>query len=214
MLLRDDIAHHRKFLIAGQLIGGVAGASRALALWVAAIGYARKGVTGGIVHDAFLSKFGLDSGVTEVAKALSSRRVRLFHRVKGGYQIHDFDEHNGSTDKLRRQRELAAERKRRQRAKQPVEKSPVENSRHAVTPLVTRDNPRDSRARVKGKGKGEGVRTSTGGAYAPFFRATCTRWKYRERERRPSLSRPRLHRCGTVPTKRVSSMCQCSSTRN
>ena len=155
MILRDDIAHHRKFLLAGQLIGGPAGAARALAVWVGSIGYARSGLTNGIVHDAFLDAFALDSDAKLVGKVLSSRRISLFHRVKGGYRIHDFDEHNGSTAKLLRERELARARKRRQRAKEAVENSPHQD---AVTPLSRRD----SRARVekeKDKEK-EDVRTS------------------------------------------------------
>jgi hypothetical protein len=161
MILQDNIAHHPKFLLAGQLIGGSAGASRALALWVAAIGYAREGLTDGVVHDAFLSTFALDSDPKKVANALTSRRVRLFHRVKGGYKIHDFTEYNGSADKLRRQRELAKARKRKQRAQQAVENLWKSETRHDVTRDRGRDNPRDSRARDLEKEKEkETVRTA------------------------------------------------------
>ena len=158
MILRDDIAHHRKFILAGQQIGGPAGASRALAVWVGAIGYARTGLTNGIVHDAFLTNFSLDPDAKLIAKVLSLSRIRLFHRVRGGYRIHDFDEHNGSIDKMRRRRELARERQRRHRSRLPVENSNGGEPFDAVTPNVTRDKGRDlARARVEGKGKG--VRT-------------------------------------------------------
>lgn len=163
MILEDNIAHHPKFLLAGQLIGGPAGASRALALWVAAIGYARAGLTNGVVHDAFVTKFALDSDPKKVANALSSRRVRLFHRVKGGYKVHDFTEYNGTADKLRYQRELAKARKRRQRAKEPVENLLMDKARHDVTRDIARDITRDSRARDLEKEKEkEYVRTDRG----------------------------------------------------
>ena len=154
MILRDDIAHHKKFLLAGQLIGGPAGPARALAVWVGAIGYARTGLTNGIVHDAFLEKFSLDSDAKLVGKILSLRRIRLFHRIKGGYLIHDFEEHNGSAEKLLRDRELAKARKRRQRAQEAAAQAAEDARCHAVTPHVTGQKPRDSRARDQRKGKG------------------------------------------------------------
>jgi hypothetical protein len=127
MILRDDISQHRKFLLAGQLIGGTGGAARALALYVGALGYARKQLTDGFVDDEFVTKFLLDSDAKLTAKVLASRKVKLFHRVRGGYRIHDYHKHNGSADKLRQQRDLACARKRRQRAGKAVENS-VEHS--------------------------------------------------------------------------------------
>lgn len=158
MILRDDIAHHRKFLLAGKLIGGLAGPSRALALYVAAIGFARDGLTDGVIPDEFVDKFWLDSRPKSVAKALTSRRVQLFHRIKGGYRIHDFHEYNGDAEKLRQQRELARERQRRHRVKEAVENLlKTEDAEHAVT----RDTPRDSRARDLEKEKEKEVRTTS-----------------------------------------------------
>jgi hypothetical protein len=139
VILRDTITHHRKFLLAGQLIGGVGGAARALALWVAAIGYAREQLTNGFVDDEFIRKFSLDTEAEIVARALSSARVRLFHKAKGGYLVHDYVEHNGDAAKLRYQRQLAKNRKRRWRGKQEdiYKISPVENLWRNAS--VTRD---------------------------------------------------------------------------
>jgi len=171
MILRDDIARHRKFLLAGEIIGGGNGSARALALYVAAIGYAREQLTNGFIDDAFVTKFLLDSDAKLVAKALAARKVHLFHRVRGGYQIHDFDQYNGSADKLKHQRELAKERKRRQRAGQTVE-NPVENvpvtRDQSVTGEMSRVTMRDVTPSTETETEKEReVRTSVPGTYAP-----------------------------------------------
>jgi hypothetical protein len=101
-------------------------------------------LTDGFVDDAFVNSFLLDFEGKVVAKSLASRKVRLFHRVKGGYRIHDFHSYNGSADKLRRQRDLARERKRRQRAKEAVENSNVPRIESRGHAHVTRDVTRSS----------------------------------------------------------------------
>lgn len=160
MILRDDIALHRKFLVAGQLIGEPGGAARALAFWVAAVGYARKFQTDGIIGDEFLSTYSLEKSHELIVKSLCSKRVKLLHRSTFGarttYRIHDFEQHNGISPKLKRARELAAERKRRQRAKEAVENSQC----HAVTHPVTLRDISVTRARArKDKEKEKEVRT-------------------------------------------------------
>jgi hypothetical protein len=163
MLLRDDIAHHRKFLVAGDILGE-SGAAQALALWIAAIGYARRFHTDGYIDEDFVRDRCVTFGGRKVADVLCSRRVRLFHRVKGGYVVHDFGRHNGTSDKLQRQRELAAARKRKQRAKVAVENLCITHNADAVTPNVTRDTPRDTPrdSRARDKEKEKEVRTDRG----------------------------------------------------
>jgi hypothetical protein len=156
MVLRDDIAMHRKFLLAGKKFGR-GGASRALGLYIAAIGYAREYMTDGFIDDEFLTNFRQDPDAKKLAFALNSRRINLFHRCRGGYLIHDFHDYNPSKEKLKHQRELAARRKRAQRAR---EAEPERELVEAKALHVTHLSRRDSRARVQGKGKGEG-RTST-----------------------------------------------------
>ena len=133
MLLRDDIAHHRKFLVAGEMLGGSGGAARALAVWIAAIGYARRFHTDGFVDEDYVRDKCVTFGGRKVANVLCSRRVRLFHRVKNGYIVHDFGQYNGTSDKLQRQRELAAARKRKQRAKVGDVTRDVTRDSHDVT---------------------------------------------------------------------------------
>jgi len=146
MILRDDIAHHRKFLVADEILGGNGGAAQALAVWIAAIGYARRYKTNGFVERDYVRDKCVTLGGTKVADVLCQKRIKLFHRAKGGYVVHDFGKHNGTSDKQQYQRKLAAARKRKQRAKQAVENS-------QGTSPVTRDRVRDSRARANEKKK-------------------------------------------------------------
>jgi len=144
--LVESIGHHRKFVLAGAQIkqGGVLAA---VGLYTMAIGYARQHFTNGRIDDEFLGTFPPETDAFFVAKVLSSRRIRLWHRVKGGYLIHDFLEFNHSADKVKRQRELARNRKRAERARKAAKQGqPILPD---VVHSVTRDGQRDlARARV------------------------------------------------------------------
>ena len=152
MILRDDIATHQKFLKAGRLLGGPFGVARAFAVYVAAIGYARKHATNGIVGDAFCASQLVDSDVQTCVTTLSSRTVRLFHKVKNGYRIHDFAQYNIGADKLRHKRKLTRERMRRLRAARAVENSPgkISTGQSAASqpPDVTRHSEKEKEIRT------------------------------------------------------------------
>lgn len=105
MLLTDNIAQHPKIVRAGELLGGPDGRAKALALYVAAIGYARHFLTDGFVPDAWLGTNGTVEQGRDVAKIFTDRRVRLFHRRAGGYVIHDFVEINGNAHAIKEKRE-------------------------------------------------------------------------------------------------------------
>jgi hypothetical protein len=136
--LEEEIVWHRKFLKAGARIpkGGVLAA---LGLYAAAIGYARQHFTNGRVDDEFLATFPPTTGAVSVARVLASRGIRLWHRVKGGYQIHDFLDHNVPAEKAKHQRELARRRKAAERARKAAAKAAEPATRHDVTHRVTRD---------------------------------------------------------------------------
>ena len=108
--LADTVAEHPKIIEAGRLLGGARGRAEALALYVAAIGYARHFVTDGYVSDAWLRDLPLCADRERVAKALSAPEVRLWHRVTNGYRIHDFHDWNDKASAIKRKRE--DERKR------------------------------------------------------------------------------------------------------
>jgi hypothetical protein len=108
--LADTIADHPKIVQAGRLLGGPRGRAEALALYIAAIGYSRHFVTDGLVPDAWLRDVPVCSSGVRVAKVLSTKQVRLFHRIKGGYRIHDFHDWNDKAQAIKEKRE--AERRR------------------------------------------------------------------------------------------------------
>jgi len=137
--LEEEIATHRKFVLAGSRIrkGGVLAA---LGLYVAGIGYARKHLTNGRVDDEFLTAFLPNSDAIRIAKVLASKRVGLWHRVRGGYQIHDFLDHNEAAEKLKHKRELARRRKAAERARKDGAATTLPDVTHSVTHDVTRDS--------------------------------------------------------------------------
>ena len=118
MYLTDDLPSHPKILRAGGLLG-THGADRALALYVAAIAYARKHMTDGFLPDAFV----VNSRGEKVAKALSDSGINLFRRVRGGYVIHDFHDYNRSAkeekDFRRKERERVATWRAKQQGRKP-----------------------------------------------------------------------------------------------
>jgi hypothetical protein len=112
MRLADTVATHPKFLKAGQLIGTPSGRAEALALYVAAVGYARHFMTDGRVPSDFISGCGLGADPERTAKVLASKAVRLWHPVPGGYRIHDFHDWNDNAREIKQKRQAEAARVR------------------------------------------------------------------------------------------------------
>ncbi len=112
MMLHDLIATHPKFLRAGQLIGTPTGRAEALALYVAAVGYSRQFLTNGRIPDDFIDQVNLVSDSDIIAKVLADNRVRLWHRVRGGYRIHDYHDWNDKASAVKQKRQAEAARLR------------------------------------------------------------------------------------------------------
>lgn len=142
MLYVDDkLPRHPKIFKAGTMLGNN-GPAQALALYMDGLAYAREHLTDGFIPDNFVSSSGLVQRPVEVAKALASRGVRLWHRVRGGYQIHDYHHWNRKASDIKKKREAEREKKRRQReAKLGADESLSRD-------LSPRDNSRTSRARA------------------------------------------------------------------
>jgi hypothetical protein len=142
MLYVDDkLPRHPKIFRAGRIIGDH-GAAQALALYLDGLSYAREHLTDGFLPDAYVRRSPLVSAPELVANALASRAVRLWHKTKGGYRIHDYHHWNQKAKDIKEKRE----KKRIQKAAERAGKRPVENS---VSPGVSPgDNVATSRARA------------------------------------------------------------------
>jgi len=134
---------HPKILVAGGLLPGDFGALRAFWLYVAALGFAREHLTDGFIPDAFVQTCGLVLTPQAVANVLCSRRVGLWRKVRGGYQIHDYFHYNRKASAVKEIRAKWREKKAAQRA----------SSNGRSSHLSTGDSPGDStRAPVRARG--------------------------------------------------------------
>jgi hypothetical protein len=115
LYLDDHLPTHPKIFKAGARLGQD-GPALALALFVAGLSYAREHLTDGFVPDQFVASCGLVQTPQSVARVLSSRAVRLWHKTRGGYQIHDYHDWNQKASEVKEKREADRRRKAAQRA--------------------------------------------------------------------------------------------------
>lgn len=135
--LDDRLPTHPKILRAGALLGNRTG--DAFLLYVVGISYARNQLTNGFLPDTFVTSCGLVATPQAVANALSNRGVRLWRKVRGGYQIHDYLDFNPKASEVKRKRAQDRKRKALERA--------ASNGRNAAHNLSTTDISR-TRARA------------------------------------------------------------------
>jgi len=120
----DQIATHPKILKAGP---------SASWLWICSIAYSSNHFTDGFISDAALGHLGIPK---HVLKQLVSRLLKqaLWERVKGGFQVHDYLQHNPSA--VERRQGLAAKQKAGQigghRSWQLRHKTGVKGPKHAA----------------------------------------------------------------------------------
>lgn len=116
MLYVDDkLPSHPKIFRAGSMLGDN-GPAQALAVFLAGLAYARDHLTDGFLPDKFVASCGLVQTPQVVANALCSRSVRLWHRSRGGYQIHDYHDWNRKASEIKEKREAERKKKAAQRA--------------------------------------------------------------------------------------------------
>jgi len=118
LYLDDRLPTHPKILKAGARLGE-GGASQALHLYLLGITYARQHLTDGFIPNAFVSSCGVVSKSGSVAKVLANRTVRLWRKVRGGYQIHDYHQWNPKAAVVKEKRELDRQRKAQARGANP-----------------------------------------------------------------------------------------------
>jgi hypothetical protein len=114
--IESRLLTHPKILIAGGLLGGDYGPLRVFWLYVAALGFSREHLTDGFVPDEFVQTCGLVQTPQAVANVLCSRRVRLWRKVRGGFQIHDYFHYNQKGAAVREIRAKWRDKKAAQRA--------------------------------------------------------------------------------------------------
>jgi hypothetical protein len=141
LYIDDRLPRHPKIFRAGSMLG-TNGPAQALAMYLDGLSYAREHLTDGFVPDGFVGSCGLVQTPQSVAKALSSRAVRLWRRVAGGYQIHDYLDWNKNASEIKEKREKDRIKKARQRARH------AGNGSGESREESPRDAFRDSRARV------------------------------------------------------------------
>lgn len=115
LYIDDKLPRHPKIFRAGERLGPNGGA-QALALFLDGLSYAREHLTDGFVPDKFVASCGLIQTPQVVAHVLCSRTVRLWHRTRGGYQIHDYHDWNRKASDIKEKREKERLKKAAQRA--------------------------------------------------------------------------------------------------
>lgn len=115
LYLDDKLPRHPKLFKAGARLGDN-GAAQVLAVYVAGLGYAREHLTDGFVPAGFVNSLVvLVQTPQDVINAMVSRGVGLWHRVPGGYRIHDYHDWNDNAASIKEKREKWRAKKAAQR---------------------------------------------------------------------------------------------------
>ncbi len=107
--LDDALLGHPKVLSAGLALGRD-GSIVALGFYVSCLLHANRYLTDGFLSDAVIAHLH-SARPAEIAGELV--KARLLDRVDGGYQIHDFHDHNLRADSVRKKRKADRDRKRK-----------------------------------------------------------------------------------------------------
>jgi hypothetical protein len=122
----DNAPHHRKMLTAGPA---------ACWLWVCGLAYCQRMICDGFIPNEALPMLGVGNWKKPAGFLVSSG---LWHKVEGGYQIHDYLDWNATKD----EREAQMERKRQQtldRVQRHRSKRYTEDSNAPVTRVTKSD---------------------------------------------------------------------------
>lgn len=108
--LDDALIDHRKVFDAGDVLGRN-GAAIALGLYAVGLMWTNKQLTDGFLPLAVVKRFRHADRPLEVARALV--QAELWEEVEGGFNIHDFHDHNPKAEDIQRKRKADRERKRK-----------------------------------------------------------------------------------------------------
>jgi hypothetical protein len=108
--LDDSLIDHRKIFVAGELIGKD-GPAIAMGLFTVGLIWTNKQLTDGFLPAAVVKNFAHCDQPLKVAEALVS--AGLWEKQNGGYQIHDFLDHNFTAAEYKEHRDRQHETKAR-----------------------------------------------------------------------------------------------------
>jgi len=119
----DNAPHHRKMLQAGP---------HACWLWVCGLAYCQRMRTDGFIPTEALPMLGVGAWKKYAGILVSSQ---LWHKVEGGYQVHDFLDWNASADERAEQEQANRDKVLRYRHRKRAERNTVSagDGHHPVT---------------------------------------------------------------------------------
>jgi hypothetical protein len=113
--LDDSLLDHIKLLRAADYIGKN-GEALALAAFAGGLLYSARYLTDGFIPLRVVAKGGAFSDQPfKVAEGLVS--ATLWHKAEGGYQVHDYHDHNPDPEDVKERKKRDAQRKREERRK-------------------------------------------------------------------------------------------------
>src|SRR5688572_5974240 len=86
----SSVPRNRKFLQAGPAPSW---------LWLCGLAYCQEGLTDGFIPDEAIDSLGVPKNARRLAAHLE--RARLWEKVDGGWQVHDYLKHNRSASTVR-----------------------------------------------------------------------------------------------------------------
>ena len=113
----DGFPRHPKVVRASKLIGGKFAKARLLGVHLEATCYCNKHATDGFIPDDVVNEeLTSDPQAREILRICALPSIKLAHRVRGGWRLHDYDKYQPSKKEMEDSRAYERERKRRQRA--------------------------------------------------------------------------------------------------
>lgn len=126
----DEFPLHPKTLQAGPM---------AAWLYVCGLCYCKRYLTDGFIPEPVVPSIGLTDA--PMAAAYSLVKVGLWVRVQGGYQVHDYRDHNWTKDQVRehqaKQKKRIDEWRKQRQKKRPANAAVADHVTPSVTPFVT-----------------------------------------------------------------------------
>lgn len=174
LYLDDRLPTHPKILKAGARLGE-GGASQALHLYLLGLAYARQNLTDGFVPESFVIACGAIPKSGSIAKVLANRTIRLWRKVKGGYQIHDFHKYNPKASEVKEKREHDRQRKAEERSRRNgnVSTMDISRTRGRAVPVPSTKYQKEKRTSTDAPRRLAFARSQNANPEQPSFALAC-----------------------------------------